>query len=243
MNMSLVLYRKFHWEWRFAVLMGTLFLVFLMLGNWQLEREQEKRQLQSEVQRALQAPPHQFLGNEDVTTLASFQPVQVTGNYLNDRQFLLDNQYLNHQVGYYVITPMRVGQKIVLVNRGWVPRGRTREDLPVLAKVEGPQTVIGLLTRPTSKPLRLSQAEDNPTQWPRVIETLDWAKISADLHEPVLPFTVRMNAEEANGYVRDWTLSWMSPERHRAYAVQWFLFAGIAVIIFFGLSFRRQEPL
>jgi surfeit locus 1 family protein len=242
MNTNVTLYRKFRWEWRFALLMGTLFLIFVSLGNWQLRREQEKRHIMTEVQSALQAPPMDFTGDEDDTKLAAFQPVRVTGRYLNDRQFLLDNQYSNHRVGYDVITPMRVGQYIVLVNRGWVPRGQSREDLPILKAVEGPQSVVGLLTKPTSKPLRLSRLEDNPTQWPRVIETLDWGQIGEDLHQPVLPFTVRMNATEPNGYVRDWSLSWMSPERHRAYAVQWFLFAGIAVVIFFGLSFKSPLP-
>jgi cytochrome oxidase assembly protein ShyY1 len=50
-----------------------------------------------------------------------------------------------------------------------------------------------------------------------------------------------MAPESRGNYLRDWHPVWLPPERSRAYAVQWFSFAGIALLLFILLNLRKIE--
>ena len=56
-----------------------------------------------------------------------FYRVVAHGTYQPQYQLLIDNRVQDGRVGYYVITPLRIGgsNTLVLVNRGWVPMGET----------------------------------------------------------------------------------------------------------------------
>jgi surfeit locus 1 family protein len=49
---------------------------------------------------------------------------------------------------------------------------------------------------------------------------------------------VLLDPGEPNGYLRDWQAPGFSPQRHFAYAIQWWSFAGLAVILWIALSLR-----
>ena len=44
-----------------------------------------------------------------------------------------------------------------------------------------------------------------------------------------------------SGFVRAWTPNVMPPERHRAYAFQWFAFVVVALAIFIGKHWRKVD--
>ena len=107
--------------------------LLLNLGVWQLNRADEKRallQLQGRQQGAetlvLSSTPPDF------SETLLYQPIKALGRYDSDRQFLLDNQVNKGKAGYFVLTPFRLreGNTAVLVNRGWIPLGKNRADLP-----------------------------------------------------------------------------------------------------------------
>jgi surfeit locus 1 family protein len=65
--------------------------------------------------------------------------------------------------------------------------------------------------------------------------------IESTLGRPVLPGLVLLDAEQPDGYEREWQTRFQSgPERHLAYAVQWFAFATAALVIYLIVSFRRK---
>jgi surfeit locus 1 family protein len=70
----------------------------------------------------------------------------------------------------------------------------------------------------------------------------DRAELEAALARPVLEPIVLLEPDEPDGYVRKWRVTEMSPERHVAYALQWFAFAATLVIICALLLFRRRTP-
>ena len=43
---------------------------------------------------------------------------------------------------------------------------------------------------------------------------------------------LRLAAQEAHGFRRDWPLANSSPERHRGYALQWFTMAAVLLLLF-----------
>jgi surfeit locus 1 family protein len=42
-----------------------------------------------------------------------------------------------------------------------------------------------------------------------------------------------------DGFVREWAPPGMPPDRHFSYAIQWWGFAVVLLVIYFGLNFRK----
>jgi len=60
-----------------------------------------------------------------------FRQVIAQGVYEARKSIYIDNQVVNGQVGYQVFTPLRLASgQIVLVGRGWLPVGDSRDVLP-----------------------------------------------------------------------------------------------------------------
>lgn len=132
-------------------LIPTLFTVpalmtLLFLGTWQVERLGWKQALIDKLQvRSAQTPgaiPTGPLNEED----HEFLPIKVKGVYDNAHEFLLVNRSLNGEAGINVVTPLKLDDgTTVLVNRGWVPFEMRDKDLRMDGRLEGEQTVTGLL--------------------------------------------------------------------------------------------------
>ena len=65
--------------------------------------------------------------------------------------------------------------------------------------------------------------------------------LSKILHKTVYPFIIRLGKNEPYGFVREWPVIAMSPDRHRAYALQWFSMATILAILFIALNFEKEQ--
>lgn len=234
-----LLYRKFVWRPGFTLVLLALCVVFLSLGRWQCHRANEKAQIMQHYQQMQQARP--TLVTADVTDYQNYQRVRLRGNVLNQQQFLLDNQSYQHRPGVHVLTPIQIGKQIILLNRGWIAWPAGRRQLPHMPGLPQRIDVTGYIARPRT--WALSQRQDNPQQWPRIIQTLDYQSISRALSQPVMPFTARLDSDQPHGFTREWSVEFISPQRHRGYALQWFAFALVAIIILIGVSFpRRRDP-
>jgi cytochrome oxidase assembly protein ShyY1 len=64
------------------------------------------------------------------------------------------------------------------------------------------------------------------------LQQTDLKVIQQHYNQDVLPFVVLLNAQETSSFVRDWQPVVMAPEKHLAYAAQWFLLAFAALVIF-----------
>jgi surfeit locus 1 family protein len=58
----------------------------------------------------------------------------------------------------------------------------------------------------------------------------------------VTPGLVLLDATDPQGYARHWRPPGLEPARHFSYAVQWWAFAALAVVLFLVLNFRRKKP-
>lgn len=233
----------FHFNWKLTLFTALLLPLLVSLGFWQLQREQEKRETQISYDlRATQAPvplaQTDWQGADDIAWLR----VEAAGRYDNARHFLLDNRINQSRVGYEIITPLQTGHGLLLVNRGWIAQGADRQTLPEVRVPDGEVTIQGAIYVPGGDIMVLGQEEptgDNP--WPRVVQRLDVAQISAILGEPVLPYSVRLEPGAPGLMHINWQPVTLSPETHRAYAVQWFFMAVVLVILYLVFSFRRPE--
>ncbi len=216
-----------------------LLALLLWLGFWQLERAAQKAAWVEQHGANVGDVPLQL--NAEVAALDDFRfrTVLATGRYLGARQILLDNQVHEGQVGYHVYTPfhLEAEKAVILVNRGWVPLGVTRDVLPQIPVATDRRTITGMLNRPPSVGIRLQAPAS--TAWPRVVQYVDPEALGASLGYKTLPRVVWLDPSEPNGFVREWKIVAFGPERHRGYAVQWFALAAALVIIYFVVNIRR----
>ena len=63
--------------------------------------------------------------------------------------------------------------------------------------------------------------------------------LSAALGVPLEPGIILLDPQQADGYVRDWHPPGMEPIRHWSYAVQWWSFGVVLLVLWIGLNLRK----
>lgn len=228
-----------------ALLTLAAVALFVSLGSWQVGRAHEKQTLVESFQRG--ATTNVDLG-ADVAfdTLPRYQHVRAAGQYEPGRQVLIDNMPSSTgKPGYRVLTPLRRAEsaRLLLVDRGWVPLGPAREALPDVQVAASTRTVSGRLDGLPAPGVRVGEAGvPGDTQWPRVLNFPRQADLERALGEPVEARILLLDPAEPDGYERAWRPAMQfGPERHYGYAVQWFAFAVVALVIFVSLNLRRLD--
>ncbi len=229
-----------------VVALAALAVLFTSLGAWQLERAGSSRGARAQfssgaAQAALARLPAELEEGQ------RFQRVEVRGEYVDEPQFLLDNMLHDGAAGYHVLTALRVEgvRERLLVNRGWVAAGPDRRALPDVAAPGGMRTIVGRLERLPRPGLRLGDDGNGAPGTPVVVLQYPTAEeLSHRLGTAVLDYQVLLDPTAAGGYVRDWRAPGMAPERHLAYAGQWWLLAlgamGAAVVL--AVKTVRRKP-
>ncbi len=237
---------KGNWTFRPGLLptLVTLALEVLLinLGLWQLDRAAQKEQLLAQFEQRGEDASVAITGELLDFAGLEFQPATVQGSFDGDHQFLLDNRTHKGLAGYQVLTPLRISgsDKAVLVNRGWVPQGMTRQDLPALPVSEGPVQLDGLIRQPPWA-YTLGEGEDQAPGWPKVLQQIRFELQSQQLGYELLPVTVLLDPAAEDGFVRDWRPVTFGPERNRGYAVQWFSLAAALLVIYLLVNVKRVK--
>jgi surfeit locus 1 family protein len=223
-------------------------LAMLRLGVWQLDRAEQKHdivvQLESRMQQAA-APISEIFELTDAEDVR-FRKVLLTGRYLQNNDFYVDNQVVNGQVGYQVFTPFRVdgSATLVMVARGWVSVGESRQILPNVVTDPAQLALAG----------RLNAAPAQPPLWDekysvsdgKVWQYLPMPMVEDALNAKLFPLVVELTADasEGSGLVRQWPeIDDKQVARHQGYAFQWFSMAVaffIACLVLLFRSFRKK---
>ena len=230
----------------FAVLLTVFGIsVFCALGVWQLRRAAYKVTVLARFHDAASAP------FESLTTAAAdrersaYPHVRVTGMLEGDRVYLLDDQMRGGRLGVMVFVPFvpEGSTQTLLVNLGFLGKmGADATKVPDLPPIAAHAvTLDGIYAPPPLPGLKLG---GNPlvreATWPKLVTWIDTRQIAADLHASVYPHVLLTDPDPHSAYIRTWTANVMPPARHRAYALQWFTFAGAAIVMFFVL--HRVKP-
>ena len=241
----MALHYSFKPAWTVSVGLIGVFSLFISLGFWQLRRAEEKQALMATRQQRAMESALLLDGKLPDSGDWRYRSVVVEGEYDPAHQFLLDNQIHAQKAGFHVLTPMRMrgGDEVVLVNRGWISGGPERGDYPPLAVASGPVRIAGVVDRFPGVGWKLAGAEIPGPGWPSLVQLAEPGPLGNKLGHPVLPFQVLLDPAEPDGYVRDWRETRLTPEKNRGYALQWFLFAAIALILYLRHAFsRRPSP-
>lgn len=223
-----------------SVLTLAAIATMVSLGFWQLDRMHQKQQrLASIAQKSQQ-------GALNLDALQSTHgdlrdiPVSFNGTPEGEHILLLDNQVSKGQVGFDVVLPVSTNAGWVLVNFGWVSANRYRDNLPSIDIASQVQVFTGVVAVPARNPLITETAQPSG-QFPLVVQQLDPAVISQLIGKSLAPFIVQLTAPQDERFVRNWQPVVMPPEKHLAYAIQWFGLAIAALIVWFVIMFKKRS--
>lgn len=212
--------------------------LFVRLGFWQLQRADEKtRMLTAQEslagQKAVSWEPEQALP-------LPYQKVVVQGSYLPS-VFLLDNQHHQHQFGYDVLSPLLLKDgSVVMVDRGWVLGESSRLFFPKVSVPSAAGLWHGSAYFPSKNPWIFGAILDKKENNMFIVERIDAEMLKHILQKKVHPFIIRLDKKEPEGFVREWAIVSMPPQRHTAYAVQWFAMALAILIVFLALHGKKK---
>lgn len=221
-----------------------LFVVFVSLGRWQWGRAEQKRVLWDEFARGADSALE--VGGRPLESWPRYQHVQLRGRWRASRQFLLDNRTNDGAAGYEALTPFEMSDgRWLLVDRGWLRFNGRREQLPDVSMADdgSAETVVrGRLDQLPSAGLasgRAAPATSGP--WPRLTSYPSMDELAAALGHPLQGRVLLLDATEPQGYVRRWQPPGVPPDTHWSYAIQWWCFAALLLVLYFLLNTRRAN--
>ena len=228
-------------EWRTTALTLLLLPALTALGFWQLDRAAEKTAIAARhAERAGMAPVGLSALTDRAPEALAHRRVRLTGHYLPGASVLLDNQIRQGRYGHDVIGLFRdedSGQ-VVLLNRGWVPGDPARRSLPKVDVPDGPRSLLATVYVPPGEPYVLAADRFEQLTWPVLVQAVNARAlreaIEAATGETLFVRELRLGADQATGFRRDWPVVNVSPQKHRGYALQWFTMAA-ALLLFFVL--------
>ncbi len=239
----------------------ALLSLFIGLGRWQWGRAEAKVELLRQFDAA--AGTAVELGERTTGALPRYAAVVVRGEWDAERQFLLENRTRAGRAGYEVLTPLRLADgRWLLVNRGWLPFEGYRDRLPdvagnliggevagrAAATAHAAREVRGRLDELPAAGLASGRAAPAATgTWPRVASfprTGELAQALATPQEPRPRLESRvllLDAADPQGYARDWKPLAKGPEQNWSYAIQWWSFAVVLLILYVALNLERPK--
>jgi surfeit locus 1 family protein len=222
-------------------MMAFLLLVaagFARLGVWQLGRLRERRATNVTVAAARAAPPVTLPPiPADPDALAEHRVV-AHGRYDHAREIVVRGDVLQGVPGVRLVTPLLLGANgpALLVDRGFLPAPDA-----VSVDLQGSEEPGELTVQGIALPLPAGPGEPvdhgGRTTWRR----LALAELRERLPYPVLPVFIKQSPDSTlPKFPRREELPPMDDGPHLSYAVQWFLFAGLAVAFAFLVVGRRR---
>ena len=223
-----------------AILITLTFAFLVSLGFWQLDRAEEKRAIEASIKGA-NTGIVELIESTDALEDKEYYAVRIQGQYLNDKQFIYDNQIVDQAAGYYVLTPFELkGQtKAILVNRGFIPWNGRRDKFADIFVDSNTREIKVQISKPITR-IELKSSELD-SEFPVLVQAID---IDALIGLSGIELTIvvgLLDASSADGYVRKWEPYTGSIEKHIGYAIQWFLMALVLAIIGIRIGLKQRK--
>jgi surfeit locus 1 family protein len=234
--------KMFSRKWLFTTLLvfaGTALCI--RLGIWQLDRLEQRRAFNTQVESMRAAAPLDLNKSipKDISSM-EWRAVTVNGEYDFENQVALRNQYNGDQYGYHLITPLLFNGTAVLVDRGWIPADADWRSFDETGEAQ----VTGQIRLGQVKPAFGGVADALPEagEWLAVWNNFDVENMSAQWPYPILNVYIQPNpdAGDTTPPIPYQPTVELTEGSHFGYALQWFSFA---FILFAGYPFylRKQE--
>ncbi len=231
------MFLKIHYRFKKGMTLFSFFFIaiFILLGIWQQHRYEEKKLLLSLYHMRLNTEPVPFLTIKENENHA-FQRVKVKGYYDHSSTLLIQNKIHQGELGFEVLTAFQVtgDHKQLLVDRGWVKQF-SENNLPT-----DMQTITGYI-KYNEYQFILGDNILRSNKLPFIIQKIDWKELGRLTHHDYYPFILRLNPTMPYGYIREWDMGNILPERHLGYMIQWFLMAIVLFVAYLCFSLEWKS--
>ncbi len=191
------------------------------LGRWQLQRADQKRALQAEmdVRAALPVWSETDLLQTPAPHTAWHRPVRLQGEWVPHASVFLDNRQMDGRPGFFLLTPLRLAgsDRAVLVQRGWAPRDFIdRSRTPDVPTPAGEVTLEGRLAPPPAKLYELGESAPGPIR-----QNIELAAMGSEFKLDLLDASVLQTNDVGDGLLRQWPRVETGVEKHHGIVFQW----------------------
>lgn len=234
----------------FAALAVALATAMVFAGRWQLDRYHDRSATNARIDAARTATPTPLRDavaapggpagttGPGVRAAVEWSRVVTTGRYDPDQEILVRGRTRDGQVGFEVLTPLRMADgSAVLIDRGWTPTptGDATTHPRVPQPPSGEVTVAGRIVRSESGSGRLERINGRMD-----VRRISIGQIATELPYPLFGSYVLLDQDQPGGD----GLAAVPSRRENAwlnagYVVQWWIFAGLT-LIGFGWLVRRE---
>lgn len=231
---------------------ATMVVTMIGLGFWQLDRLDQRKDRNAEVSARTAQPvvgvddlgiqPGDYDGAADL----EFRRAAATGTYRADEEVIVRSRSLNGAAGSWVLTPLETGDgTVVVVNRGWIPNsGELTAVPPDFAAPDGEVTVEGLVRETETRGSIGATDPDEGTLTD--LARADVARLDQQIDGDALPFWLQLQAQDPALTAADPSPVPAPPldeGPHLSYAVQWFTFSAMTVVVYALILRRRAREL
>jgi surfeit locus 1 family protein len=217
-----------------AATVAAVLLGLWQLDVWQAQRDTEVRDLTT----LAPVPIQQVLGRDQpFPSSAVGRPVEIIGQWLPDSTFYVTDRRLEGRTGSWVVTPVAVCDEpsacptssALLVVRGWVADPEAAPAAP-----EGTVRLTGWLQPPEGSGVPDPDPTDDRLPEVRIADAIQ--RVDQDLYGAYLIAERTDPAAATSGLSRVTPEALPPPDsftglRNLLYAVQWWVFAGFALFI------------
>jgi surfeit locus 1 family protein len=242
--MTIIAFNRY-WVVRWPWVLINVFVLALLLGLsfWQWQRAAEKTQTLARI------ADWQQQGAVDIARLSTINAtsrdgvqLDFMGRWLSPMVWLVDNKMVNGRIGYDVLIAVEDTSGLenaaaLLVNLGWVAAPLQRDVLPAV-NIPAELHVQGIF-RTRIKGILLGTNIENKGVWPMRIQQVDVESLSAYFKRPLVAGLAYQ--EKNSPFLLHYRPVILPPERHKAYALQWFLLA-VAVVVIALVASARKHP-
>ncbi|WP_339649954.1 SURF1 family protein [Halopseudomonas pelagia] len=232
--------KRFAPGWPLWIFLLAFLPLLVTLGFWQLERAEEKRQMQAQMDANRSAVAETLLELQQQTD-PSWRPLYLQGQFDPERIWLLDNRIRGGQAGVEVLQIFddQASGLSLIVNRGWIAWPDRRQHPSVSTPEHSVQLDAEALPG-AEQGFTLGQS-NGTSGWPKLISRLDLASMGMDAQRPLLDWTARLKTGSQAAFTLDWPALPMTASKHIAYAVQWFALAIALLALFIWAGFQPEH--
>jgi len=219
-------------------------VLFVNLGLWQLDRLDQRHAQNDRVRASRHAEPADPATVFSTTAAPAkrdhYRQVGAVGRYDSAHEYLVRGRTVNDRAGLYVLTPLTTGDgTTLLVVRGWVASSSAGADVApdFPAPPSGEVTVVGRVRAPEKGILQQTKVGRFDA-----VKRISVGRLASELDRPTYLGYLELVSQQPAADEKLVLIPEPPVEEgpHLAYAVQWFLFAGM-LFVGYGIYARREE--
>ena len=170
--------------------------------------------------------------------------VTISGEFLNDKNIILDNQVVREKAGFLIYTPFKIldSNGIILVNRGWYPLSNSRNDAPNIPPIKGVQAIEGEINQMPSSGIALGKVVTEKLDESSFrLQKMDYEVLCSLVGKDLMGYVVKLKKPIFDKtYITDEGIPVPDSDKNYGYAFQWFAMAFTLFIIFIRLGVKKK---